>query len=162
VKVEKMENELSETIALVPLADVKSELLPHMREAYPAVSIELIDDHVRVCATGPDSEKTVNQIVDELISVASDYQLGDVLNSDEDDLVEEYFGAICRSSFERDLVKTRSMLSEIVENSSIEIKPCGNEDLAMVLLKYSNSESASESIGRFVHELIREHSIKTK
>ena len=157
-----MENELSETIALVPLADVKSELLPHMREAYPAVSIELIDDHVRVCATGPDSEKTVNQIVDELISVASDYQLGDVLNSDEDDLVEEYFGAICRSSFERDIVKTRRLLSDIVENSSIELEPCGNEDLAMVVLKYSYRESASESIARFVHELIRKHSIQPK
>jgi hypothetical protein len=156
-----MENELSETIALVPLADVKSELLPHLQRAYPASSIELIDDHVRVCAIGHASEETVNQIVGELISVESANQLGDDLSSD-DDLVEEYFGAICRSSFERDIVKTRRLLSDIVENSSIELEPCGNEDLAMVVLKYSYRESASESIARFVDELIRKHSIQPK
>jgi len=150
-----MENELGETIALVPLASVKSEFLSDMKKAYPEVSIELVDDHVRVSATGSGSEEIVNQILDDLVIDSSTNQLDDFKN--EDDIVERYFGPVCKSLFEKDLASTNRMISTIVQHASIKIEPCGNEDIAMVLLTYTNDESASEAIDRFVSELIQRY-----
>jgi hypothetical protein len=130
-------------------------LLSDVIEAYPEVSIEIVDDHLRVSATGSRSDKVVNQILDDLIMDSSANHLDDFNN--EDDIVEQYFGPVCKSLFEQDLALTNGMISKIVEHASIKIEPCGNEDRVMVLLKYPDNESASEAIDRFVHELIQRY-----